>query len=249
MEAEVLGVAWDGTGYGPDGMIWGGEFLLATQRDFQRIAHLRPFPLPGGELAIRQPRYAALGLLHEAGIPIGETALAAAFTSEELAVAQTQLGRSLNTPLTTSAGRLFDAVAALLGIRWSNEFEAQAAIELEFAACGDPTPKPCPMPLAEDGTLDWEPMIRALLADPAETGPAAARFLETMSNVVVEVARFAEKPTVALSGGCFQNVRLLETAVARIREAGFTPLWPRRVPPNDGGLALGQAAVAAAQLS
>lgn len=246
VDDEVLGVAWDGTGYGPDGVIWGGEFLLATQRDFRRIAHLRPFLLPGGELAIRQPRYAALGLLHEAGISIGETTLAAAFTEEELTVAQTQLERGLNTPLTTSAGRLFDAVAALLGIRWRNEFEAQAAIELEFAAASKQA-EPWPMPLTKDGSLDWEPMIRALLSNPAE--PAAAGFLETMSSSIVDVANFAKKPIVALSGGCFQNLRLLETTVARLREAGFTPLWPRLAPPNDGGLALGQAVVAAAQTS
>jgi len=252
IEDEVLGVSWDGSGFGPDDTIWGGEFLLATRRDFRRIAHLRRFSLPGGELAIRQPRYAALGLLHEAGISVAETTLSAAFTDEELAVARTQIERGLNTPLTSSAGRLFDAIAALLGLRWHSEFEAQAAMELEFFAENESTGSELfPMPLDRDGTVNWEPMVRALLSDLASGAAVpsiAARFLETMSDAILGVARSVGKPMVVLSGGCFQNVRLLERTVARLRGEGFTPLWSRRAPLNDGGLALGQAAVAAARL-
>ena len=254
VDEEVLGVAWDGTGYGPDGVIWGAEFLLATRSEFRRIAHLQTFPLPGGELAVRQPRYAALGLLYQLGIPACETSLAAAFTREEMAVATTQLARGLNTPLTSSAGRLFEAVAALLGIRQRNQFEAQAAMDLEFAAetgeAGDDL-QPLPIPRIQDGALDWGPMIRALLTE-LENGTAvaeiAARFLETMRRMILEIALIEGKQVVALSGGCFQNVRLLETTVAKLQSKGFIPLWPRRVPPNDGGLALGQAVVAADKL-
>ena len=242
---EVLGVAWDGTGHGTDGTIWGGEFLLATETDFKRIAHLRPFPLPGGELAIRQPRYAALGLLHEAGIPVAGTPLAAAFTAQEIAIASTQLDRGIRSPRTSSAGRLFDAVAALLGLRWRNEFEAQAAMDLEFAARGEQAAYPVSM--ARDESLDWAPMIQALLADIAQGVPVAAiaaRVHETMAEAILLAARVAKKKTVALGGGCFQNVRLLERTVAKLRAAGFFPIWPRLAPPNDGGLALGQAVVA-----
>jgi hydrogenase maturation protein HypF len=249
---EVLGVVWDGTGYGTDGTIWGGEFLLATRAEFSRVAHLRPFPLPGGERAIRQPRYAALGLLHEAGISIEDTPLAAAFTREELAIARTQIERSLNTPLTSSAGRLFDAVAALLGLCWRSEFEGQAAMQVEFAA--DPSrgsPAPYPFDCEFAPSLDWAPMIRAMLEDLQREIPIAeitARFMETLADVILRTARLAQKQTVVLSGGCFQNLRLLETTVAKLHEGGFIGIWPGRLPPNDGGLAVGQAAVAAAQL-
>jgi hydrogenase maturation protein HypF len=245
---EVLGVAWDGNGHGTDGTIWGGEFFLATQTEFQRLARLRTFPLPGGELAIRQPRYAALGLLHEAGIPVAETPLSAAFTAQELAIARAQLERGINTPLTSSAGRLFEAAAALLGLCWRNDFEAQAAMQLEFAAENAP-PGHAPYPTGnpEPPVLDWAPMIHALLADQRQgvQAPAiAARVIETMAGTILAVARIAQKPLVALSGGCFQNVLLLETSVARLRAAGFAPLWPRLLPPNDGGLAAGQIVVA-----
>jgi hydrogenase maturation protein HypF len=237
----------------------GGEFLLANQGNFQRVGHLRTFPLPGGELAVRQPRYAALGLLHELGIVVENSPLASEFTREEQRVAQTQLERGLNTPLSSCAGRLFEGVAALLGIRTTNQFEAQAAMELEFAA-GDGVVDarseagalPIPIPMKEGGVADWEPMLRSLLAaleageDPSAL---AARFLESMSQLILEVARRERRSVVVLSGGCFQNVVLLERTVARLREEGFNPLWPRRVPPNDGGLAFGQAVVASTRLA
>jgi hydrogenase maturation protein HypF len=252
VEEEVLGVAWDGTGYGSDGTIWGGEFLLASRRDFRRLTHLRPFPLPGGDLAVRQPRYAALGLLHEVGISVHDTALAAAFSEQELTTALTQLECALNTPRTSSAGRLFDAVAALLGLRWRNEFEAQAAMELEFAAePSSGTPPPWTPAPEKQGIIDWEPTIRELLAalkHGVAVSDLAARFLEAMSRAILDMAQSTEIGLVVLSGGCFQNVRLLETTVASLTEAGFTPLWPQRTPPNDGGLALGQAVVAEARL-
>jgi len=249
---EVLGVAWDGTGYGIDGTIWGGEFLLATRTDFRRLAHLRPFPLPGGERAIRQPHYAALGLLHAAGIPVMETPLAAAFTTEELAIACAQIERRINTPFTSSAGRLFDAVAALLSLSLRSEFEGQAAMGVEFAAAESPgSPTPYPMRFEPNEALDWSPMIREMLEDLRRGIPVpviAARFIVTLADAILLVARASKKKTVVLSGGCFQNVVLLETTVARLQIEGFIPLWPRRLPPNDGGLAAGQAVVAGARL-
>ncbi|MCB1229140.1 MAG: carbamoyltransferase HypF [Verrucomicrobiae bacterium] len=248
LDEEVLGVAWDGTGHGPDGTIWGGEFLLASRREFRRLAHLRWFPLPGGELSVRQPRYAALGLLAEAGIPIEDTPLGAAFTSEELTIAHRQIQRGINVPFTSSAGRLFDAVAALLGLRWRNEFEAQAAMELEHAAgVGDGAFIPLAL---ESGILDWEPVVRGLLEDLRNRVPGptiAARFIDSMAHAILLVARDSGKGIVALGGGCFQNVRLLESTVARLQAEGFIALWPRQAPPNDGGLALGQAVVATAR--
>jgi hydrogenase maturation protein HypF len=246
-DSEALGVAWDGTGFGPDGTIWGGEFLHVSAEGGHRIAWLRPFPLPGGELAVRQPRRAALGLLHELGIAPDDTPLADAFSASEHALLRTQLERRVHAPFASSAGRLFDAVAALLGLRRHNDFEGQAAADLESAA--DPAdPEPVLAPLVLRGsTLDWEPLIRSLLEARHRGVPVpvlAASFHFALAEGIVAVARSRGIPRVALAGGCFQNVLLLELAVANLRAAGFDVLWPQRLPPNDGGLALGQAILA-----
>ncbi|MDF1859955.1 MAG: carbamoyltransferase HypF [Verrucomicrobiales bacterium] len=249
IEEEVLGIAWDGTGYGTDGTIWGGEFLIANQTDSERFASLRSFPLPGGELAIRQPRYAALGLLFEAGIAVKDTPLASAFTEKEIAIAYTQLEKRIRVASTSSAGRLFDAVAALTGLRWHNEFEAQAAMDMECMAGPDGS-RFTPLEL-RDQILDWEPMIRALLEDLShnvQVPTIVARFMESMSDAILLIARVAGKKTVVLTGGCFQNALLLERTIARLREEEFVPVWPNLMPPNDGGLALGQAIVAGRKL-
>lgn len=254
VDEEVLGVAWDGTGFGTDGTIWGGEFLLAAQKTFERFAHLRPFPLPGGEQAVREPRRAALGLLHEAGIDVGETGLPAAFEDGELNILAAMLEKPFNAPRTSSAGRLFDGVAALAEIRQRNSFEGQAAIELESIIPENPPAESYPFFVSGGKPLviDWEPAIRALLAD-LRSGTAAAavaaRFHLGMIDVILEMARRAARKKVALSGGCFQNCFLIERAIAGLRAEGFEPLWHRRVPPNDGGLALGQAVIAGKILS
>jgi hydrogenase maturation protein HypF len=239
---EVLGVSWDGTGYGRDATIWGGEFLRATQTEFERVAHLRTFRLPGGERAVREPRRVALGLLHELGIDPSETRLAEVFSPEELRTAGTMLEQGINSPVTSSAGRLFDGIAGLLGIRDRNEYEGQAAMELEFAVTEAEGGYPA---AGEIG--DWEPIVRGVLDDLRNglpKGVIAAKFHHAMVEVIVNAARQTGLQKVALSGGCFQNRTLTEGAVRHLREEGFEPLWHRRVPPNDGGLALGQAVVA-----
>lgn len=224
IDGPALAVAWDGTGYGPDGTIWGGEFLRIAADGFERVAHFRPFRLPGGEAAIREPRRAALGVLYE-------------LTGEAEGVLGRMLARGVNSPLTTSAGRLFDAAAALLGLRDRVAYEGQAAMELEWAV----------EPGVEDAypaDLDWRPLFEAMLRDPAPIGVKAAKFHNALVEVIVQVARRAGEPRVALTGGCFQNRYLTERAVRRLREAGFRPYWHQRIPPNDGGLALGQALAA-----
>jgi hydrogenase maturation protein HypF len=240
----VLGVAWDGTGYGTDGTVWGGEFLRANRHSFTRFAHLRTFRLPGGDAAAREPRRAALGLLHEIG---GMARVAGWFKSAEFQILGTALAQGLNAPVTSSMGRLFDAVAALVGLHTDVQFEGQAAMELEFAA-GDLAADHGYSLVLRDGVLDWEPAVRALLAD-LDAGASAAlisaRFHRGLAESIVMVARAAGLPHVALGGGCFQNVRLLEESVAALRAGGFTPWWPQRVPPNDGGIAFGQAALRA----
>ncbi|MBM3654877.1 MAG: carbamoyltransferase HypF, partial [Alphaproteobacteria bacterium] len=254
----ILGVAWDGAGYGPDGTVWGGEFLLVTESGWRRVAHLRRFPLPGGEAAAREPRRAALGLLYEA---FGSSALAmtglapvAAFTAREREGLGVMLARGVNSPLTSSMGRLFDAFAALCGLRQRASYEGQAAAELEWAAGdrvgGRAYPFPLRDPANSDGacTMDWGEALKVALAD-LRRGVAAEAVSEAFHNglaqAIIAVAERVGARRVALTGGCFQNARLLETTVGALRAAGFEPLWHSRVPPNDGGLSFGQAAWAA----
>jgi hydrogenase maturation protein HypF len=251
IEPPVLGVAWDGTGYGLDGTIWGGEFLLA-KRDgsFDRVAHLRQFYLPGGDAAIRQPRRSALGLLHEI---LGEecwnfSRLTADLTESESTLLRQMLAKNVNTPLTSSAGRLFDAVAALIGLRERSNFEGQAAMELEFAR--QPGVRDAYSFGLRDTSpmiIDWEPMVRELLDDVEQhekPGVIAAKFHNALVEMVVAVAKRIGEEKIVLTGGCFQNRYLTERAVERLREEKLRPYWHQRVPPNDGGISLGQAVAA-----
>ena len=261
LEGSVLGVAWDGTGYGGDGTIWGGEFLLCDGPSFTRAACLRPFRLPGGDRAAREPRRAALGLLHAVGLVAAGTAdgpMSRAFEPRERDLMVQALDRRLNSPITTSAGRLFDAVAAIVGLRALTTFEGQAAMELEFAVdetTDDGYPftidervalfAPGPSWAAPRAVVDWEPMMRAVLADVrsgASVGVISARFHNTLAEMIVATAAFVADPRVVLTGGCFQNRYLTTRTVTRLRQAGFRPYWHQRVPPNDGGIALGQIA-------
>jgi hydrogenase maturation protein HypF len=258
---SALGVTWDGAGYGPDGTIWGGEFLVGSTADYARVARLRPFPLVGGDAAAREPRRAALGVLWELGGEglLGDEALSPvrAFTAAERRILARTLGTKGFHPLTSSAGRLFDAVAALLGIRQRNGFEGQAAMELEWAV-DESVREIYPLPLVETNRagaprweLDWRPMLSFLLEDLACEVPAAriaARFHNALAGGIVAVARAAGEPRVALSGGCFLNRRLATLAADGLEKAGFEVLLHRHVPPGDGGIALGQVMVAAAAL-
>lgn len=243
----VLGVAWDGTGYGSDGTIWGGEFFRVAADGFSRVAHLRPFRLPGGETAAREPRRSAIGVLHELFgerlFPRRGLAPLETFSLEERRALKQVLSSKVNSPLASSAGRLFDAIASLLHLRQFATFEGQAAMELEFAIKDTPSREFYEMPLRSDGVIDWEPAVRAILADlhrqrtPAEI---SAKFHHGLVEAMIAVAHRIGEPRVVLSGGCFQNRYLTERAINRLNEEGFTPFWHQRVPPNDGGLALGQ---------
>jgi hydrogenase maturation protein HypF len=248
LSAPVLGICWDGTGYGLDGTIWGGEFLLVDEDGFDQRATFRQFRLPGGDRAVKQPRRTALGLLYEIfGSELferEELSSFAAFPPAELKVLQKMLETGAGSPLTSSAGRLFDAIASLLGLRQAVDFEGQAAMDLEFAITAgaegfyhfgfqgdDPI------------VIDWEPMILAILED-ARAGKAigdiARKFHHTLAEIIVATARAAGEQSIVLSGGCFQNKFLLERTVQRLRDEGFVPHWHQRVPTNDGGIALGQ---------
>jgi hydrogenase maturation protein HypF len=245
----VLGIAWDGTGDGGDGTIWGGEALRVGAGHFTRAGSLRTFPLPGGERAIREPRRTALGLLWERegdALFAGSHPLFASFSSEELGVLRRMLERGVGCPRTSSVGRLFDGVAAMAGGHAFSCFEGQAAMALEHALDGLVGDESYPFAVTmSDGLwiLDWGPLIEAVGRDVFHKVPLALvslRFHNALAEGIVAWARAVREPRVVLAGGCFQNKYLTERAVRRLREEGFEPFWSRNVPPNDGGLAVGQ---------
>ncbi|WP_370970106.1 carbamoyltransferase HypF [Amycolatopsis sp. cg9] len=229
-DGPVLGVAFDGTGFGPDGTIWGGEFLLADLTSYERLTHLRPVAMPGGAAAIKQPWRMAASYVDELGLPAREDVV--------------KLKRSgINSPLTSSAGRLFDAAAALLGVRDTITYEGQAAIELEQLA--DPAEQAA-YPARVDDVVHGEDLIAALLDDAGTKAAKAARFHNGVADAIARTCdRFRERSTtVALSGGVFQNVLLLDRTVETLERTGFRVLTHRDVPANDGGISFGQVAVA-----
>jgi hydrogenase maturation protein HypF len=280
----ALGVSWDGTGFGLDGTIWGGEFFAIEPGRAHRVASFATFALPGGDSAIREPRRTAISLLAavygDGAWGMDDLAPVASLSPAERQVLRTMVARGVNAPRTSSAGRLFDAVASLAGLRQRVRYEGQAAMELEFALDGVVTDECYPLPVIDGGggrgaespagesrksrvesprdrveaagresqaavdwRIDWAPLVRAVVDDTRSgcaTGIIAARFHNAMVEAMVGVARQAGFERVVLSGGCFQNRYLLERAVGRLGAEGFRPCWPQRVPPNDGGISLGQ---------
>ncbi len=250
-EHPVIGVAFDGSGYGHDGAIWGGEFLIADYAGYRRAFHLAYVPLPGGDKAVREPRRMALAWLAQAGIEWMDSLPPVRAASEsDRRVIRNQIEHHLNAPRTSSMGRLFDAVAALAGMRQVVNYEAQAAIELEARADPHET-RAYDFEIWED-VIDAAPAIRAIVADlnAAETlETISARFHNGVAGMVRRVCRLARERfdvnEVALSGGVWQNTTLLFKTVEGLRNDGFTAYLHRQAPTNDGGLALGQAMVAA----
>jgi hydrogenase maturation protein HypF len=250
LSGDVIGVAFDGTGYGPDGAIWGGEFLVAGYAGFERRGRLRYVPLAGGDAAIREPWRAGLAYLEDA---LGSPARIEGVSEERARVVRRMIARGVNTVPTSSCGRLFDAVAAIIGLRREVTFEGQAAIELEaIAEPGEEGRYPFEIEGGDLWQVDFRPAIERIAHEAAAgvpRGAVAARFHNTLAAAVVETCRRirgqAGPARVCLSGGTFQNVRLTESAAAGLREAGFEVFLHSRVPPNDGGIALGQAAIAA----
>lgn len=253
LDEPVIGVAFDGTGYGADGNLWGGEFLLADCRQFTRLAHCSYLPLPGGSKAIQEPWRLAAWLAYEqhgwSGVEAVLPLRPALPNGWQLAIEAARQG--LNTPLTSSAGRLFDAAAALLGVRTHCHYEGQAAIELEQLAVGC-TGQLWPYQLLDGpvSQLDFKPTFAALMTGAARgqsKGELAASFHRTVAAALVNMTRRLCRQTgikkVVLSGGVFQNILLL-TEVMTALQPDYEVLINRKVPPNDGGLALGQAVIA-----
>lgn len=258
LDGPVLGVCWDGTGYSSDGTVWGGEFLRVNGAAWERRAHLRPFRLLGGDQAVREPRRAALGVLYEVlGESLfdrGEVSPVHTFAPQELTVLREMLSKGVRSPWTSSAGRLFDAVASLLDLCQRSRFEGQAAMRLEFALEGIETDERYGYEVRTSGgseaalVVDWAPLIHEILDDlqrGVPVGVISARFHNTLVESIVAIAQCVGEACILLTGGCFQNQYLTERTVGRLQEAGFRPYWHQRVAPNDGGIALGQVVAAA----
>jgi hydrogenase maturation protein HypF len=255
-DGPVIGVAFDGTGYGTDGTLWGGEFLVADLAGFERAGHLAPVPVPGGAAAIRQPWRMAAAYLR-AAFPGGPPAGLGVIKRNERnwAAVTTMAERGINAPLSSSAGRLFDAVAALLSVRDTINYEGQAAVELEqLADPGETLTYGCEITGQGPFLIEATGLVRAVTGELAEGTPApliAARFHNGIAALIEQGCVLARErhglDTVALSGGVFQNLLVTERAAARLEERGFRVLLHSRVPCNDGGISLGQAVVAGAR--
>ena len=260
IEAPVIGVALDGTGYGSDGQIWGGEFVVADYKGFQRMGHLEYLPLPGGDAAIRRPYRTAIAYVSKL---LGEDSIGSALgfskqvDAAEIELVQRQIQAGLNSPLTSSMGRLFDAVSALLGIRGEIDYEGQAAVELEMIAyddTGGAGNEGYPYSIRENEGLrivQLEELLSDIVGDLRKgitASTISARFHNTVSRMVCEVCQLIARTTginqVALSGGVFQNRLLIRKVVPLLESAGFSVLTHRQVPCNDGGISLGQAIIA-----
>jgi hydrogenase maturation protein HypF len=258
LEGDAIGVILDGTGYGLDGTIWGGEFLVGGYSGFQRKGHWRPLPLPGGDAAVREPYRMALSYLYSAlGDRLFDLALPCVMQvpAEERPLFLKMIERRINSPLTSSCGRLFDAVAALIGVRSRVSYEGQAAIELEALAERRSSELSYPYEIVNDGgcfVIGFGPMIGAIVADLqagiSQSGIARA-FHNTVAAAVLDTCRLIRNDTglhrVALSGGVFQNKLLSEAIFTLLSREDFQVFTQRLAPPNDGGIALGQAIIAA----
>ncbi len=252
LECSVLGIAWDGAGYGSDGSIWGGEFLKADLTKFQRAGHFEEFLLPGGDRASVEPRRVAASILFELSDgsfeEYSDMASIRAFSREELIVLKSMLIKRINTPVTSSVGRLFDALASLLDIKQVLRYEGQGAMGLEYiiedAVINDHYD--FSVSAGKNGCYiaEWKNMFRGIIADirkGTDKRTISARFHNTLVEIAVDVAQKINEERVVLSGGCFQNRYLTEKMIARMRSLGFKVYWHQMVPPNDGGISLGQA--------
>jgi hydrogenase maturation protein HypF len=253
LEGPAIGVTFDGSGYGTDGAIWGGEFLIGDFRGFRRAAHFGYVPMPGGERAIREPWRMALAYLADAGEPLD--LLAGRIPAGDLEIVGQQLDRNLNAPRTSSCGRLFDGISSLLGVRDRVSYEGQAAIELEWRAGESSAQGSYPVDLVRE-EAGWivrvAPLISTIAGELRRGVPSpdiARRFhstlVETVRQTCLKLREESGLDRIVLSGGVFMNEILLAECSAALGREGFAVYRHRRVPPNDGGICLGQLAVAA----
>ena len=245
--SDILGVSWDGTGYGTDGTIWGGEFLVPQGITFNRAAYFKPFRLPGGEQAIHDVWKIGLSLLYSIyGEKIFELENIPFLKKNDSVLVKQLLEKNINSPVTTSAGRLFDGISAIIGIRDAANYEAQAAMGMEFAADDFKTNEYFSFSIDElNGSLifNWGDMVKEIINDLRENvpkGKIAAKFHNTLAEVIVQIAQRLKFNRVLLTGGCFLNKYLIEKSINRLTEKGFKVYTQQRVPSGDGGISLGQ---------
>lgn len=251
-DRKLIGLSLDGTGYGTDGAIWGGEVLLASFADFERFAHLEYLPLPGGDSAIRAPWRIAAGYAHALGIKIDDLPFLQHVDKQALSILRQQIDKRINSPFTSSMGRLFDAAACLIGLRNEVTYEAQAAIEMEVLARPFVTvAQPYPYVIDQAKVIRLGDLLNAVIQDVRANKSAeiiAARFHKTIASIAVDICKQARESTrlneVALSGGVWQNQVLLDLVRAGLRQNDFVVYFHQQVPTNDGGLSLGQAVIA-----
>ncbi len=256
LDEPVLGVAWDGSGFGADGTVWGGEFLVVDGPRMSRAGHFKAFPLPGGEAAVREPRRAALGILFELERSHGglrrqtevERWLSSQFEPTELAALRASMTARLNSPMTSSVGRLFDAVASLVGLCQRSRYREEAPVALEALAAQATTARAYQIDLAKGQrgalVLDWGGLMAGIFGDVIDgrdRGAIARGFHEALAEGVGAAAERLEKRQVVLTGGVFQNDLLTSLTATRLRRRGFQVYTHQLVPPGDGGIAVGQA--------
>ena len=251
-KGDALGVVCDGSGLGTDGGMWGGEFFLIQDKCRKRIGSLMPFRLPGGERAIREPKRSAFGMLHATygDASASDPFVLREFNDQERVLIAAALRQEINAPRTTSLGRLFDGLAALLGICTLSDYEAQAPMAMEALAHGAPPGDPLPVTWVQDESglwqWDWRGLVSAARENEgrdADRRKFAAAFHATIVQVVYELAQRFKVDTILLTGGVFQNAVLVELCQKRLRAAGMSVITHQLIPPGDGGLAIGQIAV------
>jgi hydrogenase maturation protein HypF len=250
VDGEALGVSWDGTGYGLDGTVWGGEFFLTDDSSYKHFAQFRRFKLPGGEKAIKEPRRSLAGILFEiAGnsfVNEFSDLIEDKFNSAELGLILNMLSKNINSPVTSSAGRLFDGVSSLLGICDKSNYEGQAAMMLEFAADWNENDSYLFNITQEEKLIvDWQPIIISIINEiRSDIKPSiiSTKFHHTFAEIILRIARKSGMRKIVLSGGCFQNALLTERTINLLQKNDYKVYWHQRIPPNDGGIALGQIA-------
>lgn len=245
----LLGISWDGAGFGDDKTIWGGEFIRFDKFGYERIAHLKKFRLPGGESSFKEIYKSAAGLLYEI---YGDAAIEFIhndISKKDAKILLQMLRKNINSPVCSSAGRIFDAVASILGVRQKVNFEGQAAMELEFLIEGFTSDGNYNFEIVKDESgmiiVDWIPMIKQILEDRKNNmliNLISLKFHNTLVKIIVAIAKLTEEENVALSGGCFQNKYLLENSIKELGKNRFRVFWNKEVPANDGGISLGQIA-------
>ncbi len=249
--APAFAVVWDGNGYGEDGSLWGGEFIALTDDNkAQRLATFLPFRLPGGSSAIKEPRRVALALLYEIyGQAMSSKATVhslSPFTPATIKLLQKMLTNNINSPLTSSAGRLFDGVSSLLNLVQINSFEGEAAMRLQFAAKKAAHSEFYPMPVdfaVTPNIIDWRPMLTAIITDISQgvdSAVIARRFHNSAAAAILKIAQHYSVKQLLLTGGCFQNALLIETTAALLQKQGIEVQWHKKLPANDASLCVGQ---------